>query len=155
MSLCLDCGLCCDGTLFHAVPIDPEEARRLKGRVTLTEDGTHLAQSCRALDGCKCTVYEDRPSTCRTYRCLVLNAFESGRLDEARARAAIAEVFALRAEVVRLNRGSTDERVAVRQAQEKVPRPGIDHPELREALRKLNRAALVLQLPASLFSKEE
>lgn len=152
MSLCLDCGLCCDGSLFHAVPIEPEEANRLAGRVTLTADGTQLLQPCRALDGCRCTVYEDRPSTCRQYRCLVLNAFESGRLSEPQARAALAEVFSLRAEVARLNAGSTDERQALREAKEKLASG--EHPELREALSRLNRAALVLQLPAALFAKE-
>jgi len=149
-SLCLDCGLCCDGTLFHAVPIAPEEAARLAGRVTLTPDRRELLQSCRALEGCRCTVYEDRPSTCRQYRCVVLSAFQSGRLDEQKARAVLAEIFALRREVVRLNRGSTDERQALEEAREKVPRPGTDHPELRAALAKLNRAALLLQLPVQL-----
>ena len=152
MSLCLDCGLCCDGTLFHAVPITPEEAERLAGRVRLTSDQKEMLQSCRALEGCRCTVYEDRPSTCRQYRCLVLTSFQSGKIDEAQARAALGEIFALRREVVRLNGGSTDERVALEEAKEKVPRAGTDHPELRAALAKLNRAALVLQLPAALFT---
>ena len=154
MSLCLDCGLCCDGTLFHAVPIAREEAERLGARVRLTADGKELLQSCRALEGCRCGVYEDRPSTCRQYRCLVLTAFESGQLDEKKARAALQEIFALRREVVKLNGGSTDERKALEEAREKVPRRGDDQPELRAALARLNRAALVLQLPAALFGKE-
>ena len=82
----------------------------------------------------------------------MLNAFESGRLDEAQARAALAEVFALRAEVARLNAGSPDERQALQEAREKLALA--EHPELRDAVSRLTRAALVLQLPAALFSKE-
>lgn len=148
MSLCLDCGLCCDGSLFRTVPVSPEEAMRLDGRVTLSEDRALMQQPCRALEGCRCTVYEARPSTCRTYRCLVLAGLESGRLTELQAREALVEVFALRAEVVRLNGSAAEARQALVEAREKVA-SDVASDELRDALSRLNRAALYLQLPTS------
>ncbi|MFZ5439777.1 MAG: YkgJ family cysteine cluster protein [Myxococcota bacterium] len=144
MSLCVECGLCCDGTLFQRVPLAVDEAARLPRALTLA-DG-QLVQPCGALDGCRCTIYADRPSTCRTYACLVLTSLETGRISERDARGALAEVRAARAEVARLNAGALDERQALTEAREKLAR-GEASDDLRAALSRLARLALLLQLP--------
>jgi hypothetical protein len=88
-TLCQRCGLCCDGSLFTQVPLQPAEAatlRRLGLPVGERADGAPvLAQHCTALEGRSCTVYADRPSPCRAYRCNLLIALAEGEvsLDEA------------------------------------------------------------------------
>lgn len=99
-SLCLSCGLCCDGTLFDHAPVTAEEAERLRGtRVILGTDSEKkpvLRQPCGALNGKCCTVYDSRPKTCRSFRCLVLRAVEDGSLslDEGKARIESLKAFA-------------------------------------------------------------
>ena len=96
MSLCLSCGLCCDGTLFRRVALDPGESTRLGTRVRLSEDDGSLVQPCRALSGKKCGVYEDRPSVCRKFRCLALEQLEAGDLTSDEAHEMIHEALARR-----------------------------------------------------------
>lgn len=82
--LCLSCGLCCDGSLFWAVPIERGE----NVPMPLDPDG-RLRQPCSCFDGA-CTVYPDRPSACRTFDCRVLKTVQAGRRDLAWARGQIA-----------------------------------------------------------------
>jgi len=91
--LCLACGLCCDGTLFDNVVLQPgDDAKLLKASglpVTLSRGRAPVArfpQPCAAL--CKdrtCRVYANRPNQCRTYECMVFKEKEAGRLDDATA----------------------------------------------------------------------
>ncbi|RKH62799.1 YkgJ family cysteine cluster protein [Corallococcus aberystwythensis] len=89
-TLCLHCGMCCDGTLFTQVPLQPAEAEALRQRglsLTVKEDGAVvLPQRCAALKGLCCTVYEERPEACRRYRCQLFNALAEGEvsLEEAK-----------------------------------------------------------------------
>lgn len=80
--LCRSCGLCCDGTLFGFVKIQPEDAvepLRLAGiTITTGETTPRLTLACAAhRDGC-CQVYADRPSNCRSYQCKLLTRFSKG-----------------------------------------------------------------------------
>lgn len=70
--LCLDCGLCCDGTLFRQVTVTPAE------RDTLVTLGIGVARKsgrdvmplpCGKLNGRCCTIYEARPGGCRAFVC--------------------------------------------------------------------------------------
>jgi Fe-S-cluster containining protein len=78
--LCLRCGLCCDGTLFSHVPLEPEEVERVRDLgldVDLPEKGeASFRQCCSALSGTRCTIYEHRPDACKRYRCHLLMALE-------------------------------------------------------------------------------
>ena len=144
MSLCLSCGLCCDGTMFHAAPITEEEAARLEGRVRLSAARTNLLQGCSALEGCSCRVYEDRPATCRVFKCLMLASLEEGIIDEAEAREGIGEVMKRRAEVARLM-GLEDPRRALELAREEAA-AGTASVELTNALQRLKQMTLLLML---------
>jgi hypothetical protein len=77
-TLCQHCGLCCDGTLFTHVPLQPAEAAPLRALglpVKEREDGTCvLPQRCAALDGRRCTAYAARPEGCRRYHCQLFSA---------------------------------------------------------------------------------
>ena len=82
--LCLSCGLCCDGSLFWAVPVERDE----EVPAPLDADG-RLRQPCACFDGA-CTIYADRPAACRTFDCRVLQTVRAGRWDHAWAREQIA-----------------------------------------------------------------
>jgi len=91
-SICRICGLCCDGTLFGRVPLDPTEiAAMSKLGFDIVQAGhpPHLPQPCPKLVERSCSVYEKRPQNCRGYRCRVLQRLESGELDLAKAQASI------------------------------------------------------------------
>ena len=86
--LCLACGLCCDGTLFDNVRLEPgDDAKRLKSLglpVTVSrgkEPVATLPQPCPAL--CQdrtCRLYAHRPQQCRTYECMVYKSMQAGQL---------------------------------------------------------------------------
>src|SRR4051812_33623473 len=81
--LCQACGFCCDGTLFDGIFITEEDiAAVARVRLPLVDDdgSTTLRLPCPAHIG-TCTVYEDRPSTCRAYRCLLVTRLEEGDID--------------------------------------------------------------------------
>jgi Fe-S-cluster containining protein len=71
--LCQSCGLCCDGSLFGRVSLQPEEAepaRKLHLRVIAS--GKAFDQPCVALEadaGYRCSIYLERPLACRTFAC--------------------------------------------------------------------------------------
>ncbi len=83
-TLCLRCGLCCDGTLFTHVSLRASEEGPLKALglpVKAREDGTPiLPQRCAALDGKQCTVYAERPEGCRRYHCNLFSALSEGEV---------------------------------------------------------------------------
>ena len=78
--LCLTCGFCCDGTLFSAMPLKPDDAvTPLKAagiNIVSDNDLTLLKQPCAAHKNCTCIVYANRPQKCRTYKCELLKRFE-------------------------------------------------------------------------------
>ena len=150
MSLCLSCGLCCDGTMFPLAVITPSEAAKYKGRLNIAEDGRHLKLPCPALDGCKCTTYLDRPKVCGESKCLVLASLELGKLTSEEAHEAIAEVVGRRQKVADLV-GVKDPRQALVLARRQAA-DGTASEELRSALGHLTQALLLMTLdPADGF----
>ena len=68
-ALCLECGLCCDGTLFTHVALTEEEQKLGLGDV--------LRQPCPALaSDHKCGVYAKRPKGCARFVCMLGRALE-------------------------------------------------------------------------------
>ena len=71
-TLCTQCGLCCDGTLFGDVELaGRREAARLEGLgLDVDSDDADvelLALPCAGLRGTRCRVYAHRPPCCRTF----------------------------------------------------------------------------------------
>jgi Fe-S-cluster containining protein len=91
--LCLACGLCCDGTLFHHVKLGPgDDAREFKALglpVFVSRAKTPVTlfrQPCAALCADRsCRVYANRPSQCHAYECGVFKDVRAGRLEFAAA----------------------------------------------------------------------
>lgn len=121
--LCLACGLCCDGTLFDGVKLEPDEdARQLKalGLPVTYSRARHpvarFAQPCAALcQDRSCQLYRNRPRQCRTFECQVFQEARAGRIDYA---AALRLVEKTRRQADRVRRllvrlGDTDEQRAL------------------------------------------
>lgn len=102
--LCQRCGICCDGTLFSRVPLTPTEAKVLEGRgleLARRRNGERsLPLACQALDGCRCTIYEDRPGSCRAFVCALYKAVEAGTVGFDDAMARVEETKAMRLDAV-------------------------------------------------------
>lgn len=84
-TLCLACGLCCDGTLFTAVPLTADDAARLG----VSE--RRLPQPCVHLEARCCQAYERRPLACRRFDCNLVHALRDGEVDLPGALAIVAE----------------------------------------------------------------
>jgi len=87
--LCAACGMCCDGTLFQIVRLQPGDAPAALGKLGLkvrSRDGDFfMEQPCPALrDNC-CTVYAQRPTRCRLFHCQQLRRVEAGESTAATA----------------------------------------------------------------------
>ena len=99
-SLCVGCGMCCDGTMYATVDLEASDqlpAIEASGLKLTTKDGfTFFRLPCTAFgEGC-CTIYENRPSVCRWYRCLLLRRLEADEVAETDARALLDRTIALR-----------------------------------------------------------
>ena len=87
--LCTDCGLCCSGPLFNSVTVAYDElalAMDIGLPILADEDGPAIWFPCVKLVNKCCTVYQDRPTCCRTYRCTLLLKLDRDEiaLDDAR-----------------------------------------------------------------------
>ena len=98
--LCRSCGLCCDGTLFGRVrlqPQDPPEPLRLAGILVTSEDtGSQFKLACAAHQHGCCQVYPSRPSNCRSYQCKLLRRFARGDVTWAEAQTQVGRLRRLR-----------------------------------------------------------
>jgi Fe-S-cluster containining protein len=90
-ALCMQCGLCCDGTFYGSVVVADTEKARLDrvGLPIVTDDhgATTMSQPCSALRGCLCDVYPQRPTACTEYQCSLRKNVTAGNttLEEALA----------------------------------------------------------------------
>ena len=96
-SICLKCGLCCNGTIFADVKLqpgdDPARLRSLGLAISASRSADRaprFAQPCSAFDGCRCRIYADRPRHCSNFECLLLRNVQEGRLERAAALRIIA-----------------------------------------------------------------
>lgn len=121
--LCLACGLCCDGTLFDGVQLEPgDDAPRLKSLglpVAFSRSRKPVArfpQPCHALCADRtCRLYADRPHQCRIFECGVFKEMQAGRTDLAAALRQVKKARRLADKVRTLLRklGDTDEKRAL------------------------------------------
>ncbi|WP_395745037.1 YkgJ family cysteine cluster protein [Prosthecobacter sp.] len=97
--LCAACGMCCDGTMFQIVRMQPGEVPAELGRLGLKircRDGEyHMEQPCSALVEKRCTVYDRRPVRCRLFNCQQLHRLENGETTAPDAMTMIVETRAM------------------------------------------------------------
>lgn len=121
-SLCLACGLCCDGTLFPWTELpsaDEANAARAAGLNVVPHRGRNVfLQPCPAYRDCVCTVYANRPPNCREFRCELLKNLEQGDISQEAAQQIVANTVAARNAVLEL-----------------AGAPSVNHPPLRALIR--------------------
>jgi hypothetical protein len=99
-SLCVQCGLCCDGTIFERARVFAEDdlaQLAADGFILVTAaERIGFALPCHHQQGKICGVYQRwRPQICHTFRCALLRRVEAGELAWAEARARIERTVAL------------------------------------------------------------
>jgi uncharacterized protein len=102
-SLCLTCGLCCDGTLFWGLPLKPDDdvipLKAVDINIVSDNDLTVLKLPCAAHKNCTCTVYANRPQACRTFKCKLLKSFERDDISQRSAVEIINKIKSLKNEM--------------------------------------------------------
>lgn len=102
-SLCAQCGLCCNGVLFHTVRIlgndSIGELTALGLRVWKKKGERILLQPCPAHTDCSCRIYDHRPTRCRLFECRQLQRLNAGEITEPAAREKIRATKTLVAEI--------------------------------------------------------
>ena len=97
-TLCLQCGLCCNGVLFGDVRPEPGDLSPLfAGR-------SRVSQPCPAFTAatCACVIYADRPVRCRKFECKQLLGVSTGEISADAALKKIRATKKLAAKVERL-----------------------------------------------------
>jgi Fe-S-cluster containining protein len=82
-AICQRCGLCCDGTLFPAARLTAEEVapmRKVGLAILESGGGVGFELPCPQLEraSCSCSIYEERPRTCRRFECALLARARTG-----------------------------------------------------------------------------
>jgi len=121
-TLCTNCGLCCDGTLFADVElVGLSEVARLEIMgMEVENEGRNtglLSQPCAALRGTRCGIYAHRPKCCRLFECHLLQNAQLGAVTVERAMEQIADareqIRQVRAMLGRL--GNRDEALPIKE----------------------------------------
>jgi len=122
-SLCLECGLCCNGVIFADVQLQPgDNTARLQslGLALISNRGSKTGiqkfnQPCTAFDGCRCQIYSERPKYCREFECLLLKSVKAGQTKYPEAQRTIRSAVERVKKVKRLLRelGDVDEDIAL------------------------------------------
>ena len=98
-TLCLQCGMCCNGVLFADVRPEPGDVSPL-----FKQHGKRVAQPCPAFNfsDCTCAIYSKRPARCRKFECRQLLGVRAGQITTAAALKKITVAHKLAKNVERL-----------------------------------------------------
>lgn len=100
--VCVNCGICCDNTLFDIVVIQPDEV--VKDGFTQKEvfrDGVrYFTLPCPYFDKC-CTIYDqEKPRRCTEFKCWLLKRMTAGEVTKAQAQKIVREILEAREKIV-------------------------------------------------------
>jgi Fe-S-cluster containining protein len=93
-ALCVQCGLCCDGTMYRFLPVRTEDApmHEAHGLPLVTQRGQlAMPLPCSKLVNKCCTVYETRPNGCRGFVCKLGDQLEKGEVTSDQALRVVKE----------------------------------------------------------------
>lgn len=130
-SICVGCGICCDGTFLAKVTIDPGEEERLSEAglaIKGEEEKRWFALPCSAFGDGRCTIYARRPGICRAFRCKLLKSYQAGEISHEGARQKIDLAIELRRQV------AEEEPAAARQKERRLLRAHLDETRERPQL---------------------
>ncbi|MCD9623279.1 hypothetical protein [Rhabdothermincola salaria] len=101
-SLCVGCGLCCDGTLLSHLALSDESdlgapLMAMGVEVIVAADPPVFALPCPAVVDGVCSIYaRHRPRACSLFECDLTRAVAEGRLSTEEGRQTIADTIELR-----------------------------------------------------------
>lgn len=161
-TLCLECGLCCNGVLFKDVELQSgDSAVRLQALGLVLKPGrqssasgpkkvgrlTRFPQPCAALcaDN-RCRLYSDRPKRCRDFECALLKAASAGHIEQAHALRLIRSARRRVATVMRLLRalGETNEHLPLRRRFQAISRRMESEAQDTDAAEQYSRLTLAM-----------
>lgn len=94
--LCTNCGLCCNGVLFHIVRLQPTDSMRqletLGMKLSRKKREPYFKQPCSFLKECMCSIYAARPLRCRLFECRQLQRLADQQVTEEDVMHAIGDV---------------------------------------------------------------
>ena len=114
MSICIGCGLCCDGTVVSHLAVADESdlgapLRMLGVEIVAAAEPPVFALPCPAVTDGRCTIHGlHRPSACAQFECRVSASVLDGSMTTETARATIARAFSLRREVAAGERSQSE-----------------------------------------------
>ena len=116
-SICIGCGLCCDGTVVTHLAVRDESdlgspLRALGVELIAAAEPPVFALPCPAVVDAVCSIHDlHRPSACSQFECAVSRSVLDGQRTSAHARQLIVETFAMRDEMRagRLDAGTFEE----------------------------------------------
>jgi hypothetical protein len=115
--LCVSCGLCCNGVIFADVQLQRgDDAMGLrKSGLLKGNNAKKFSQPCAMHDGCRCTIYKERPRYCREFECLLFQNVKEGRVTDTEATRVISDALKKAGRVRELleELGDNDARVAL------------------------------------------
>lgn len=82
--LCINCGLCCNGTLFshaHMREHEIEQVVRLGMKKSTDTVMDCFSLPCPRLEGTVCSCYGDRPLVCGEFMCRLVDSLVAGEID--------------------------------------------------------------------------
>jgi hypothetical protein len=96
-SICTQCGLCCDGSLFRAARLKDDDDRELMAThgIRVREVDRQFELPCPCLVDKRCGIYDERFSTCRRFRCRLLKEVQDEGLAPSEALQVIAHATLL------------------------------------------------------------
>jgi Fe-S-cluster containining protein len=104
-SVCIGCGLCCDGTVVTHLAVRDESdlgmpLRALGVEVLAAADPPVFTLPCPALSAGRCTIHHlHRPNACHAFECAISTAVENGSMTHSDARSIIGATSELQARV--------------------------------------------------------
>ena len=119
-SICIGCGLCCDGTLLTHLAVADESdlgapLRGLGVELIVAAEPPVFELPCPAVHLGVCTIHDlHRPRACAQFECDLSRRVLDGVLDPRSARRIIAEVLELRDAVQRGDASATELRAELR-----------------------------------------
>ena len=106
--ICVQCGFCCDGTLFSHASLQPGERSnlppKLKQEFVQYDTGEFFRQPCAYFAGC-CTIYDQpRLHICSSFRCQLLRNVEAQTILPSQAVQTVRNMVQLRTNIYQLYR---------------------------------------------------
>ena len=109
--ICIECGFCCDGTLFHHAVLQAGEHGNLPEKIeqNYRQEGDReiFLLPCLYYSG-MCTIYDGKKAiVCSGYRCQLLNDFTGGRVSMQDAMDTVTAAKGILQEIIRLYKDLT------------------------------------------------